>query len=71
MDTQGEETIGIVSFDEQTDFDNEFGILKALNLFQNEQASKPQVNHPGYAGFRNNLSESKKHEESNLIRTTS
>lgn len=36
METQGEETVGIMTQDEQTDFDNELCILKALNIIQNE-----------------------------------
>ena len=36
METQGEETIGIITQDEQTDFDNELCILKAMNIIQNE-----------------------------------
>lgn len=71
MDTQGEETIGIVSFDEQTDFDNEFGIIKALTLFQNEYADKQQFNHPESAIFKNSLGEPKNHEDNNLIRNNS
>ena len=35
LDTQGEETIGIITQDEQTDFDNELCILKAMNIIQN------------------------------------
>lgn len=39
MDTQGEETIGIITQDEQTDFDNELCILKAMNIIQNEMTT--------------------------------
>ena len=40
IDTQGEETQGIDTFDELTDLDNEIGMLKALSLFQNEYGDK-------------------------------
>ena len=40
FDTQAEETIGVESVDEQTDFDNELFMLKLLSQMQNELAAE-------------------------------
>ena len=42
LDSQGEETVGIVTQDEQTDFDNELCILRAMNIIQNDKIDKQQ-----------------------------
>lgn len=71
METQGEETIGIVSFDEQTDFDNEFGIIKALTLFQNECAEKQQFKQSDGQIVINSFHDAKNPEDNRLVKSNS